>query len=57
MSPNELSTVRALVNQLNSILTADDVNAEKEREIKKRIADVQHQLEPFEEVRLFLLSC
>lgn len=48
--PNELKTVRALVNQLSTALTADDINAEKERELKKRIADVQYQLEPFEEV-------
>ena len=52
--PQDVGNVRALISRLNTVLTADDVNAEKEREIKKRIADVQLQLEPFEEVRLKL---
>lgn len=50
VGPKELGSVRALINRLNTVLTAEDINAEKEREIKKRIADVQLQLEPFEEV-------
>ncbi|VDD79661.1 unnamed protein product, partial [Mesocestoides corti] len=54
VTPQELGTVRVLVNRLNTVLTADDINAENEREIKRRIADVQHQLEPFEEKRLQL---
>lgn len=54
LGPKELGQVRALISRLNTVLTAEDVQAEKEREIKKRIADVQLQLEPFEEV--FALS-
>ncbi|KAM7536442.1 hypothetical protein Aperf_G00000085545 [Anoplocephala perfoliata] len=50
-SPEDFGNVRALINRLNTTLSAEDVNAEKEREIKKRIADVQYQLEPFEEKR------
>ncbi|KAM3175893.1 hypothetical protein ACTXT7_007611 [Hymenolepis weldensis] len=51
LGPKELGQVRALINRLNTLLSAEDVQAEKEREIKKRIADVQLQLEPFEEKR------
>ncbi|CUT98976.1 coiled coil domain containing protein 109A [Echinococcus multilocularis] len=51
IGPKELGSVRALISRLNTVLTAEDINAEKEREIKKRIADVQLQLEPFEEKR------
>ncbi|VUZ41389.1 unnamed protein product [Hymenolepis diminuta] len=51
LGPKELGQVRALISRLNTVLSAEDVQAEKEREIKKRIADVQLQLEPFEEKR------
>lgn len=54
LGPKELGQVRALVSRLNTVFSAEDVQAEKEREIKKRIADIQLQLEPFEEKRLLL---
>ncbi|VDO05158.1 unnamed protein product [Rodentolepis nana] len=54
LGPKELGQVRALVSRLNTVFSAEDVQAEKEREIKKRIADIQLQLEPFEEKRISL---
>nr|CDS25318.2 coiled coil domain containing protein 109A [Hymenolepis microstoma] len=54
LGPKELGQVRALVSRLNTVFSAEDVQAEKEREIKKRIADIQLQLEPFEEKRQVL---
>ncbi|VDK82834.1 unnamed protein product [Dibothriocephalus latus] len=50
VSSSEINHIRTLIGQLNCALNADDVYAERERELRRRIDDVTMQLEPFEQV-------
>nr|VZI38846.1 unnamed protein product [Spirometra erinaceieuropaei] len=51
VSASEINHIRTLIGQLNCALNADDVYAERERELRRRIDDVTMQLEPFEQKR------
>ncbi|BHF75465.1 hypothetical protein SprV_0501856100 [Sparganum proliferum] len=51
VSASEINHIRTLIGQLNCALNADDVYAERERELRRCIDDITMQLEPFEQKR------
>lgn len=50
-TPDDLSQARAMISQLYTTLNASEFNLTREREIKKRLEDLQLQIQPLEEHR------